>query len=192
MTMAIRRSDQSIGYIYLLSNQAMPGMVKIGQTSRPEVNSRVEELYTTSVPLPYCLEGEWFVESPAVKEMLVHTALHRFRVAPNREFFELSVDEARDRITAVLYKFDNGAEFEIVRPFLEAALMMQMAVKYPEKFKKIPISHDRLSQLLDAVESVGENKILSPDLVDIIKRGLVIHSERYNQAIKMSDQRELI
>lgn len=190
--MAINKSALPIGSIYLLSNPAMPGMVKIGRTSRDDVNTRVGELYTTSVPLPYFLESEWFVEWPAAREALIHGALARYRVAPDREFFKLPADEARERITAILYKFDVGPDFEIVRPFLEMALMMQMAVKHPERFKSMPISQNRLADVLDAVEGMGESGTLSADWVDIIKHALIVSSERYNQVIRRVSHKGVI
>ena len=40
------------GIVYVLTNHAMPGMVKIGKTGR-EVETRLRDLYTTGVPLPF-------------------------------------------------------------------------------------------------------------------------------------------
>lgn len=41
------------GIVYVLKNPAMPGLVKIGITTRAEVHIRMTELYTTGVPLPF-------------------------------------------------------------------------------------------------------------------------------------------
>jgi len=40
------------GIVYVLTNPAMPGMVKIGKTGR-DVEIRLSDLYTTGVPLPF-------------------------------------------------------------------------------------------------------------------------------------------
>ena len=40
------------GLVYILANPAMPGLVKIGQTTN-EITSRMNELNTTGVPLPF-------------------------------------------------------------------------------------------------------------------------------------------
>lgn len=45
--------DNHIGIVYVLSNRAMPGLVKIGMTTRPELDTRLKELYTTGVPVPF-------------------------------------------------------------------------------------------------------------------------------------------
>ena len=42
----------SEGIVYVLTNPAMPRMVKIGRTGR-EIGARLSDLYTTGVPLPF-------------------------------------------------------------------------------------------------------------------------------------------
>lgn len=44
------------GIVYVLSNEAMPGLVKIGRTNRDDLEVRLRELYTTGVPLPFKCE----------------------------------------------------------------------------------------------------------------------------------------
>ena len=39
--------------VYVLTNPAMPGIVKIGMTDKLEVQPRMRDLYTTGVPLPF-------------------------------------------------------------------------------------------------------------------------------------------
>ena len=48
--------DHSTGIVYVLSNRAMPGLVKIGMTTRKELDTRLKELYTTGVPIPFDVE----------------------------------------------------------------------------------------------------------------------------------------
>lgn len=38
------------GLVYLLTNPAMPGIVKIGLTTRGDMKQRLNELFTTGVP----------------------------------------------------------------------------------------------------------------------------------------------
>ena len=41
------------GIVYVLTNPAMNGLVKIGKTSRESVDHRLNELYSTGVPVPF-------------------------------------------------------------------------------------------------------------------------------------------
>jgi hypothetical protein len=44
----------SVGEIvYVLTNAAMPGLTKIGKTTQEDVKSRLSQLYTTGVPVPF-------------------------------------------------------------------------------------------------------------------------------------------
>jgi hypothetical protein len=72
----------------------MPGILKIGRTSR-RVLDRVRELDgATGVPTPYTVEATvWSADASAV-EAATHAALAARRVNRNREFFRITVEEA--------------------------------------------------------------------------------------------------
>jgi hypothetical protein len=42
--------------VYVLTNEAMPGLVKIGMTDDTNPDTRVSQLYSTGVPLPFEVE----------------------------------------------------------------------------------------------------------------------------------------
>lgn len=42
--------------VYVLTNPAMPGLVKIGYTTHADANTRIAQLYTTGVPVPFELQ----------------------------------------------------------------------------------------------------------------------------------------
>lgn len=50
------KEDKDMGVVYVLTNPIMPGIVKIGMTTRSNVNARMQELYGTGVPLPFTCE----------------------------------------------------------------------------------------------------------------------------------------
>ncbi len=83
------------GYIYILSNSAMPGILKIGRTDRqPELRAR--ELRTTGVPHPFTLEHYVEVENSALAEKQLHQRLQEqgARISTDREFFSIDLSEA--------------------------------------------------------------------------------------------------
>ncbi|MBF6353622.1 GIY-YIG nuclease family protein [Nocardia higoensis] len=45
-------TGRTTGFVYILTNKKMPGLVKIGMTGRL-IGDRVRELYNTSVPVPF-------------------------------------------------------------------------------------------------------------------------------------------
>ena len=42
-----------LSVVYVLTNPAMPGLVKIGRTDQDDANTRIAQLYTTGVPVPF-------------------------------------------------------------------------------------------------------------------------------------------
>ena len=91
-----KEKENNIGIVYVLSNRAMPGLVKIGMTTRPELDSRLKELYTTGVPVPFDVEYACEVKSCncAKLEKALHKAFEPNRLNANREFFQIKKEQA--------------------------------------------------------------------------------------------------
>lgn len=83
----------SKGYVYILSNQSMPGIFKIGRTTR-NVPFRASELFKTGVPTPFREELSVFSPDCSELERMVHSELAAYRVSPDREFFAVSIHQA--------------------------------------------------------------------------------------------------
>ena len=79
----------SEGIVYVLTNPAMPKMVKIGKTGRG-VEARLNDLYTTGVPLPFeCAYAARVADMDKV-EKAFHNAFGPYRVNPRRDFLRLN------------------------------------------------------------------------------------------------------
>ena len=81
----------STGIVYVLSNVAMPGYIKIGYISGSsplDVQQRMKQLDGTGVPRAFDCEYAALVSNCAQVEKAIHTAFGDFRVRQNREFFE--------------------------------------------------------------------------------------------------------
>lgn len=78
--------------LYILVNEAMPGMVKIGRTT-DDVSSRIAALNTTGVPLPFECYFAAEVEDAARLERLLHQLFSEYRVNPKREFFRVEPEK---------------------------------------------------------------------------------------------------
>ena len=75
--------------VYVLTNPAMPSLVKIGQTSSMDVKNRLVQLYTTGVPFPFKLEFACKVSNSVEVEKALHQAFAPYRVNPSREFLAI-------------------------------------------------------------------------------------------------------
>lgn len=94
--------------IYILTNEAMPGYVKIGKTNG-SLEQRVRELSaSTSVPLPFTVFYACRVENAQFVERQLHDAFDNNRSNPRREFFQI----APERVVAAL----KLAEIENLTP----------------------------------------------------------------------------
>lgn len=85
--------DKPEGFIYIASNQGMPGIIKIGMTYKPPAK-RLAELYTTGVPYPFELEYQCRVPDRYAAERYLHDFFTEKRVSSNREFFAVKASDA--------------------------------------------------------------------------------------------------
>ncbi len=123
------------GYLYILSNAGMPGLVKIGRTERlPQ--SRAKELQTTGVPHPFVIEFTLHVSDCHLAERGVHQLLQRrgVRATSDREFFYISIPDAIEVIQLVTCGLaESGPDFSLM-PHLEE---LALSVSVPEPFKEV-------------------------------------------------------
>jgi len=89
------------GYLYVLINASLPGLVKIGRTQRAPTHRAAEISSATGVPTPFLVAFEQAFSDCFVAEAYVHQylAAQGYRTSENREFFNIS---ATDAITALL------------------------------------------------------------------------------------------
>ena len=75
--------------VYILTNHAMPGLIKIGKTEN-DIIGRIKELSIGSgVPLPFECVFASNVEDAEFVEKKLHEAFKAHRINPKREFFRL-------------------------------------------------------------------------------------------------------
>ena len=79
------------GWVYVISNNAMPGLVKIGySTQDPEL--RAKELNHTGSPHPYLVDYDLLVDDPREVEQQAHKVLADVR--EGREWFKCTAEDA--------------------------------------------------------------------------------------------------
>jgi len=100
-----------VSIVYILTNESMPDLIKIGRTSS-SVSERMVSLDNTSVPLPFeCYYAARVSDSYAVEKAL-HIALGEQRVRNSREFFK--IDPIRARVVLELLAIEDVTPGELV------------------------------------------------------------------------------
>lgn len=148
------------GYVYVLMNPSLKNMVKIGKTTR-EPEERAKELSAaTGIPTPFIVVYSCLFESCTEAESFVHTYLESngFRVASNREFFEIPINLGID---AVIKAKEHFGEFLANSGNNEQS--------------------DNNKKLIDIYQTD-----LSPKLKDLIEKGLIENST-INDSITLID-----
>lgn len=88
-----RRPPRTPGFVYILTNPAMPGLIKIGKT-RLNPADRAAQLHTTGVPAGFQVQYACRTPDPEAVEQAMHVAFGPTRLSHKREFFQLSVEQA--------------------------------------------------------------------------------------------------
>jgi len=82
-------------FVYILTNDTMPGLVKIGYTKNDPGKRAKQINAATGVALDFNVEWAYACYNGFDLEQEVHSYLDSFRVNKNREFFRMSVEEAK-------------------------------------------------------------------------------------------------
>ncbi len=80
--------------VYILTNQSMPGIIKIGFTENT-VEERMRALDRTGTPIPFECYYAKRLEKAEYVEKKMHEAFDEFRIRDNREFFRMSPEQAK-------------------------------------------------------------------------------------------------
>lgn len=90
------------GYIYIMTNPALKGMVKIGYAA--DVEARRKQLSTTALPYEYEIYAT-YETSGNLEDKKLHRMIDNLnpdlRVTSNREFFVMSPEEAYELLEAI-------------------------------------------------------------------------------------------
>ena len=94
----------SKGYIYILENDEMPGLYKVGWTER-SADERAKELSGTGLPTPYKVAYSKSTNLTADIEKTIHKNLDYCRLRSNREFFKADFSEIKKVVDGTLKEY---------------------------------------------------------------------------------------
>ena len=97
------------GILYFLVNKSMPGLVKIGYTTK-KLRDRLQQLNTTGIPSPFLTSSLFYVKNAKDCEREVHQQLEKYRKNPNREFFSQTVSVLIQESIGVIGKYIESSE----------------------------------------------------------------------------------
>lgn len=89
--------------VYILTNEAMPGLVKVGKTNN-DLAARIRQLYQTGVPLPFELFFACEVIDAAVAESRILDAFGDHRISRNREFLRIAPERVKAALLLAMIK----------------------------------------------------------------------------------------
>ena len=98
LSMYENRGGDYDSWVYVLSNASQPGLLKIGYTKNTPEERAKQISNATGVALPYKVEWAFHCYDGFGLEQEVHHKLDAYRVNNNREFFQISLDEAKDTV----------------------------------------------------------------------------------------------
>lgn len=145
--------------VYVVTNPAMPGLVKIGITQKT-IEQRIRELDQTGVPLPFeCFYAAEVTDCRAVERAL-HEAFDDHRVRKSREFFRLSPEKPR-AIIRLLAKVEVTPGADVVETVDDQrALDFERRARSKFSFAEVGIP---FGSILTSVFDEGVTAIVSSD-----------------------------
>ncbi|NDA71341.1 MAG: GIY-YIG nuclease family protein [Betaproteobacteria bacterium] len=157
------RYSNTAGFVYILSNPSMPGILKIGSTERT-VKERVAELSaTTGVPTPFRVEHYILTEDPKGLEQSLHEELSEFRVNGNREFFKVSVDELLKKYRELRVQ-EMVSEMQLLNQEQVERIFRQLYWLYPSNPTFQSIEERSKPQIVEALLKLNNHT-----LIDVIQ-----------------------
>ncbi len=158
----------SKGYIYILSNPSMPGLLKIGRSIHGG-KKRGRDIDQTGVPTPFVVEWEMLVEDCEYIESAAHEVLSEYRVNFSREFFKVDITEA---ITVITNEYLTSYHCHCVAHELDYIDPSTLRVIGRDLMEKgVELYPPDLKMILD-------NFVTADDLLEAVKRWQKRASER--------------
>jgi hypothetical protein len=152
----------SWGYVYVLYNPTMEGIVKIGRTRKSSEERAADISRATGVAMSFLVVYDERVCDCAAVEKRLHERFSHTRVNPKREFFRVPLKEAVKALQEV------AAEFREVTP--EADYMPSQAVEMLPDLKRLYPAY--LKPEIKSVRLVQRSGICFLEVVSIVAEHL--------------------
>jgi hypothetical protein len=157
-----------MSFVYILINEAMPGLIKIGRTTT-SVKQRISELNSPAgIPLPFTCYYAARVEDCVKVERKLHEAFGDHRVRDKREFFWLSPHRAQAALELaaledvtpreeIIDEFPEDAERGLIRETNRRVLPTFSQYQIPLGSKLYLTKDSNITAIVDGERSVSYN-----------------------------------
>lgn len=144
--------------VYILTNEAMPGLIKIGLTNST-VEQRMITLDNTSIPLPFECYYAARVSDSAKIERALHVGLGDHRIRNSREFFRMEPYRAKAILELLAIEDVTPGNSVFAEPEDQEALTRAVEARPPFKFSlaKIPVG---------AVLNFAKDETITAEVID--------------------------
>jgi hypothetical protein len=174
----------STGHVYVLSNSAMPGLIKIGFTTR-SIRERIEELSHTGVPAKFEIELEISTVVPEMLEKRLHIVFAPYHF--QKEFFKCDLEIATKIIKKHLA--NSSIEFEYITG---RAAKRYLTNEEMHEIEQAKIARVKLEEEKKARELIKEKEIYElakfyepkfSHMLDLINKTFLIHKAEYEKSL---------
>lgn len=185
--------ELEVGHVYVMTNELIPNLVKIGKTSRtPE--KRAQELKSTGVPGTWIPQYSVFTPQCDVLEQAVHDALHGFRISIEREFFRISVEDAQEKLdelaNLLASNFEGWPDLELVKRNIELdtnytkdeRLRLHEEAKKRKEVLALEAEIDRRKRVTDESKRLENQKLDELKRIDHVTKA-TIHEPLFNWSV---------
>lgn len=148
------------GWVYIISNRAMPGLFKIGHTLKdPEI--RASEMNSEASPHKYIVDYEAFVDNPKNIELNAHKLLRTFH--ESKEWFRCDISQAvsaiRDACSNKIH-MENFKALERQKIFADIARRKLAELKIKSEQEKKLSKQKEYNQQVENIELDYRNSII--------------------------------
>ncbi|RRW77647.1 GIY-YIG nuclease family protein [Pantoea dispersa] len=138
---AIPETINSKGWVYILSNPFMPGLLKVGMTTTSPTTRAKELSAGTGVPAKFVVEASYFSEDPRGDEAKIHKDLSKYRVNNGREFFQCSIAQAHEICRAYCLCETKSSLEEVANDYVAICVDKPIKLDLHEWFEEFCIPH---------------------------------------------------
>ncbi len=160
-------SIPALQIVYVLTNSAMPGLVKIGKTTQDEVDQRMKQLFSTGVPVPFECAFACRVPDANVVERALHHAFGQTRINPTREFFRIEPERVISilqllHVEEITEQLEKSIESDATQADLQAAEQLKISRRPRMDFIELGVP---LGSVLVYRDGTTQATVLTPKTV---------------------------